>query len=246
MTNQNTKIRIDKYLSESGQVENRSKVKNLIRERLISVNGEKVTKPGFLVNPEVDDIKVNENFKYVSRSAKKLLTAIKHFKIKIEGQTCADIGASTGGFTDVLLDKGANHVYAVDVGHDQLHEKLKNNPRITNLEGINARDEMPIPKNLDIIVADLSFISARKYVYNFKNYLNKIGQIILLFKPQFEVGQDNLSQRGVVLKDVDVEEHIKDFNKFLKKEGLYISKKTKSKVTGKKGNQEYLLLIKQL
>lgn len=237
-----TKFRIDKYLVETEQVSNRSKVKNLIRQNLISVNNKPVTKPGYLINPEVDHIEIADHQDFVSRSAHKLIDALSELNLDLKGLTCADIGASTGGFTEVLLQEGVEHVYAVDVGSEQLHKSLHNHPKITNLEKVNAREEMPIPK-VDFMVADLSFISASKYVLNLFKYLNKKAPLLLLFKPQFEVGPDKIQPNGVVRSQKHTQKALRDFESFLHQNKLYLRKIIKTSLLGKRGNQEYFLLI---
>jgi 23S rRNA (cytidine1920-2'-O)/16S rRNA (cytidine1409-2'-O)-methyltransferase len=237
-----TKVRIDKYLVEKEEVENRSKVKNLIRQNLISVNDKKITKPGFLINPETDSIHIEEHTDYVSRSAHKLADSLSQIDIDVKGLVCADIGASTGGFTQVLLEKGAEHVHAVDVGTDQLHPKLQNNPKVTSLENTNAREEMPIPQ-VDFMVADLSFISSHKYVLNLFKYLKPKASLLLLFKPQFEVGSVNIQPNGVVKSQKHTQKALQDFESFLHQNKLYLRKVIKTSLLGKRGNQEYFLLI---
>ena len=236
------KVRLDNHLVETSQVENRSKVKNLIRQRMILVDGKVVTKSGFLINPEKSEIEIEVGPMYVSRSAHKLVEALTNIKKDLQGLNCADIGASTGGFTQVLLEKGANHVFAVDVGHSQLDPSLASNPKVTSYEKINARDALPIPKDLDFLVADLSFISIEKYIVNLFEYLNPDGQALVLFKPQFQVGPDNVIN-GVVRNNKLIQTALSSLESFLHKNKLHIRKMCAVSLRGKKGNQEIFLLI---
>lgn len=237
-----TKQRLDKYLVETNQVENRSKLKNLIRRRLVTVNDEPATKPGLLINPEKDQIKILPHESFVSRSGLKLYEALQEIKPDLKDKICADIGASTGGFTEVLLQYDPEKIYAIDVGTDQMHPDMKSNPKVENHENINAREEMPIPQ-VDFMVADLSFISAHKYILNLFKYLKPKAELLLLYKPQFEVGPENLKPNGVVKDYKKVEKSFQEFESFLHKNKLYIRKKIQTKLTGKKGNQEYFILI---
>lgn len=239
-----TKVRIDKYLVETNQVENRSKVKNLIRQKLIQVNKVDISKPGFLINPEKDEINIKPHDSYVSRSAHKLVDALKETSLKIEGLTTADIGASTGGFTQVLLNNGAEKVYAIDVGTSQLHPEIAANSKVENIENTNAKGDLPIPK-VDLMVGDLSFISAEKYVLNLFKYIERNGALFLLYKPQFEVGPENLKPNGVVKNQASVQKSLQKFESFLHKNKLNIKKIIKTSLPGKRGNQEYFILIKR-
>lgn len=236
------KVRLDNYLVETSQVENRSKVKNLVRQGLILIDGNPATKAGQLVIPEETEIEILEEFSYVSRSAYKLKEALAKVKINLQNLNCADIGASTGGFTQVLLENSVAHVYCVDVGHSQLHPTIQSDPRVTSYEKINAKDEMPIPKDLDFMVADLSFISIEKYILNLFQYLKNDGKVLILFKPQFQVGPENIVG-GVVKSKKHTEQALKELESFLHKNKLYIRKLCPLNIKGKKGNQEFFLLI---
>ncbi len=237
-----SKQRLDKYLVETSQIENRSKVKNLIRQNLIRVNNQNVTKPGYLIDPSQDTITIKPHTNYVSRSAFKLEGALNQLKLNIEGKSCADIGASTGGFTQVLLQHNPEIVYAIDVGHSQLHPDVSGDPRVKNIEKTNAKSDLPIPE-VDLMVADLSFISAHKYTLNLFKYINQDGALLLLFKPQFEVGKENLKPNGVVKSQKPVQQAIQDFESFLHKNKLFLRRIIQTQLTGKKGNQEYFFLI---
>lgn len=239
-----TKIRIDKYLVETNQVENRSKVKNLIRQNLIQVNQKDISKPGHLIEPELDVINIKPHDDYVSRSAHKLVDALSQIKLNLDQKVAADIGASTGGFTEVLLNNNIQKVYSIDVGSQQLHPKILQDPRVVNIENTNAKDELPIPE-VDFMVGDLSFISAEKYVLNLFKYIKKEGVLLLLFKPQFEVGPDNLRPNGVVKNQSSVQQAIQNFESFLHKNKLTIKKIIKTSLPGKRGNQEYFILIQR-
>ena len=184
---------------------------------------------------------VTGSLKYVGRGALKLLEAIKQFNIKIYGKTCMDIGASTGGFTQVLLENGAKKVYAIDVGTMQLHEKIRNNKDVVVMENTNARD-LILSERVDIITCDVSFISIKKMLGTFKTNLKEDGTIIALIKPQFEVGKDNII-KGIA-KDKNT--HVKIINEIIElfsKESIFAYKLIKSPIKGGSGNIEYLILF---
>ena len=154
-------MRLDLFLVSSGETKSRTKASELITDGFVLVNGKSITKPSYNVDEERDKVTVTEKQRYVSRGGTKLDGALEKFKIDVSGLVCADIGASTGGFTDCLLQRGAAHVYAIDAGHDQLDEKLKNDVRVTNIEGKNARelDADTTDEKCSFAVCDLSFIS---------------------------------------------------------------------------------------
>lgn len=194
------KLRLDRLMVEQNLTETRSKARDLIKAGHVSVDGEVVKKTGQSWAPSAV-ITVSSNAPdFVSRSAVKLVHALKEFDIAVKDQTVLDIGASTGGFTEVLLRNGAAHIYAVDVGHDQLHETLRRDPSITSMEGRDARtlvakDFKVMPT---LITADVSFISLSKAVEQAIKLLNPGSNFIGLIKPQFEVTRQDLNKKGVV------------------------------------------------
>lgn len=241
------KGRADQLLFEQGLAESREKAKRLIMAgQAYILDGDQKTpiaKPGQQLRPEaVLGIKGTDRF--VSRGAYKLLTAIEYFQLSIEGFVCLDAGASTGGFTDCLLQHGAAKVYAVDVGKAQLHERLRTDERVVSMESTNLRTATPdlIPEPVDMVVADVSFISLTKILPPCMHFLKDDGQIVALIKPQFELGPgDNV--KGVV-KDEGLRQQAVDMVvKFCREHGFTHQGTVPSAIKGPKGNQEYLTLF---
>ncbi|WP_313524925.1 TlyA family RNA methyltransferase [Shinella sp.] len=198
-------IRLDQLLLNAGLVASRSRARDAISRGTVRVNGRTVTKPSSTfpanVKIEIDD----PAQAYVSRAALKLKAALDEFGLDPAGLDCLDIGASTGGFTDVLLERGANHVIAVDVGHDQLHPRLREDERITNYEGLNARvlDEDHLEdREIGVVVSDVSFISLKLALPPALGFAEPGAFCVLLVKPQFEAGREAISKAGL-LKDPD-------------------------------------------
>ncbi|MDX8403301.1 MAG: TlyA family RNA methyltransferase [Mariprofundaceae bacterium] len=240
------KARLDHLLTDRGLAESGSQAQRLIMAGLVYVNGQKSDKAGTKFRSDVE-ITVRETLKYVSRGGLKLEGALKHFPFDPKGATCLDVGASTGGFTDVLLQNGAGKVYAADVGHSQLHYRLQNEPRVINLEKTHVRllTKEHIPESIDAIVIDTSFISLTKVLPHAWPFLKNGGWCVALIKPQFEVGPKHLV-KGVV-KDDDIRQSainkIQDFIPDLP--GAEIIGVIESPIHGPKGNVEYLLGLKK-
>lgn len=238
--------RLDLFLQSKGFTESREKAKQLILGNCVYVNERAATKPSIKVT-ELDKIEVRNNFEYVSRGASKLEKAVSYFRISLNNAVAADIGASTGGFTDYLIKNHAKKVYAVDVGHGQLHESLRNDKRVINLEGINFRyaDTSIIDDEIDVITADVSFISLQLILPKISEISRENTDIIVLIKPQFEAGRENIGKKGVV-KDKNV--HIQVLNKiqsYCSENGLILTDVTFSPIRGGDGNIEYLGHIKR-
>ncbi|RMG92917.1 MAG: TlyA family RNA methyltransferase [Zetaproteobacteria bacterium] len=236
------KLRLDQLLLERGFVESRSQAQALIMAGLVYVNGQKADKAGSTFDAEAD-ITVRETLRYVSRGGLKLEKAIKTFPFDPQGCTCLDVGASTGGFTDVLLQHGASCVYAVDVGHGQLHYRLRQDPRVINLEKTHVRnlDERLIPQRVDALVIDTSFISLSRVLPHAWTFLRAGGWCVALIKPQFEVGPKNL-RKGVVRDERARQQAVKSVLELAKTlPGCRIIGVEPSPITGPKGNIEYLL-----
>ncbi|WP_456419908.1 TlyA family RNA methyltransferase [Thermovibrio sp.] len=240
--------RLDKLLVEKGLVKSRERAKALIMAGKVLVDGKVVDKAGAQVPPEAKIEVKGEDIPYVSRGGLKLETAIKEFGLSVEGFTCLDVGASTGGFTDCLLKHGAKKVYAVDVGRGQLDWKLRNDERVISIEGFNARylTEKEVPEKVDLVVIDVSFISLTKILPVVKEFLKPEGKIIALIKPQFELTKKEVDRGKGVIKDPEL--HKKAINKILsfsREIGLYPENLTLSKPRGPKGNKEFLVLLSQ-
>lgn len=230
---------------ERGLAVSRTRAQALIMAGKVRVNETPVDKPGFGVRP-ADDINVpTPDHPYVSRGGLKLEKALKKFSISAAGRICLDVGASSGGFTDCLLQFGAKRIYAVDVGYGQLDWKLRQNPRVTVIERTNIRhiEDRLIPEAVDLITLDVSFISLRIAVPAARRFLAETGHIIALIKPQFEVGKGMVGKGGVV-RDPDLQHQAVDsVTRFLESSGLRRMDLTPSPIRGPKGNKEFLALF---
>ena len=238
------KERLDIYMVANGLTTSRERAKELISKGGVLVNGKPAKKAGQQVDENAEiKICIEEN-PYVSRGGLKLDKAIKEFSLSLSGKTAMDIGASTGGFTDCMLKNGAVKVYAVDVGTNQLHESLKADKRVINLEKTNIRSmEETMAEPVDFISIDVSFISLTLVLPSALRFLKPGGKIVALIKPQFEAGKSALNKKGVV-KDAKVHlSVIKSVIEFAEKTGLYTCGLTYSPVRGPEGNIEYLLLL---
>jgi 23S rRNA (cytidine1920-2'-O)/16S rRNA (cytidine1409-2'-O)-methyltransferase len=244
------KERADQLLASQGLTESREKAKRLIMAGKVHYmdHGQKtpVTKPGQQFAPDTEFV-VPDDDRFVSRGAYKLLTAIEEFSIGFEGKVALDAGASTGGFTDCMLQYGATRVYAVDVGYGQLHEKLRQDDRVVNLERTNVRHAEPdlIPETVDVIVADVSFISLTKILPACLQFLRAGGELVVLIKPQFEVGPGQ-TDKGVVRDEGLRKEAVATVLRFCTDElGLTVLGVVPSKILGPKGNQEYMAYMQK-
>jgi 23S rRNA (cytidine1920-2'-O)/16S rRNA (cytidine1409-2'-O)-methyltransferase len=236
-------MRLDKYLVDKKFFSSRARAKESIERGEISIGGKPVMEPDVEVF-ESTDVDVRGSFPWVSRGALKLVSALDEWTIDPKGLTVLDLGASTGGFTEVLLSRGAEKVYAVDVGHGQLHVKLQNDPRVVNMEGVDARDltldRFPTPFSL--VVGDLSFISLSKVLPTLKSLLSPNGKVVLLVKPQFEVGAGE-TKKGIVREESKREEALRSIMESAVSAGFVVQGKKESPVVGGSGNIEYLLFL---
>ena len=240
-------MRLDLYLFENGFAKSRSYAKILISEGFVKLNGTAVSKASTDVS-DVDIVEVTgKPFEYVSRGGLKLESAINAFDIDVNGFRCVDIGASTGGFTDCLLKKGASYVVAVDIGHDQLDSTLVNDKRVLNLEGVNARDlNADIIEGIcDIAVSDISFISQTYVIPNIKGILNDTGIYVALIKPQFECGRSGLGKNGIVKDKKNRYAAVKRVTDCVLENELKVVGLIKSPIEGGDGNTEYLMYCKR-
>ena len=238
--------RLDVFLFLKGFAESREKAKQLIINNSVYINDVLINKPSVKISDESSVVIKNEN-KYVGRGALKLEKAINFFNLDVKNKICADIGASTGGFTELLLLNGAEKVYAVDVGHDQLHQSLRDNEKVINLEGINFRyaDTKLFKEKIDIITVDVSFISLIILMPKIVEISHEYSEIVVLIKPQFEAGKQNIGKNGIVR---DKKIHIfvlNNINECLITNNLFIDNITFSPVKGGNGNIEYLGLLKK-
>jgi len=229
-------------LVEKGLVESRQKAQALIMAGEVYVKGQKVDKAGAPIDPEAPVEVRGGGLKYVSRGGYKLEKAMGTWPITLEGKTCADIGASTGGFTDCMLQNGASRVYAVDVGYGQFAWKLRSDPRVVCLERTNARylTVEQIPETLDFFSVDVSFISLNLILPPLRPLMSPAGEAVCLIKPQFEAGKDKVGKKGVVR---DKKVHLEVLEHFLDHAaaaGFMVKGLTWSPIRGPEGNIEYL------
>lgn len=239
------KERLDVLLVNRGLAQSREKAKAIIMSGIVYVDGEKEDKAGTTFAENVNiEIKGN-TLRYVSRGGLKLEKAMNEFGLKLDGFVCMDVGSSTGGFTDCMLQNGATKVYAVDVGHGQLDWKLRNDERVVCMEKTNIRYVTPedIDDRLDFSSIDVSFISLTKVLLPVKELLKDTGRIVCLIKPQFEAGREKVGKKGVV-RDKRVHEEVIDMVvEYSKSIELYPLKLDFSPVKGPEGNIEYLLYL---
>ncbi len=238
--------RLDVYLHEKGYADSREKSKQLIVSNSVFVDDKLITKPSYAVNDGAE-IKITKK-PYISRGYEKIEKAVQTFKINIADKIALDIGASTGGFTEYLLKYGVKKVYAVDAGRDQLHDSLKNDIRVVNLENTNFRyiDISVFTDVIDIVTVDVSFISLKYILPGIVEICHNSTDIIALVKPQFEAGKDKIGKKGLV-KDRRVHlEVLKNLNKNCQINNLFLHNIDYSPIRGGEGNIEYLAHIKDM
>lgn len=239
-------MRLDSAVVERGLVKSRERAKEIIKNGGVCVNEKIITKPSFSVS-DYDDIKViGDRLRYVSRGGLKLEKAIDEFKIDFSNSVCVDLGASTGGFVDCMLQNGAKKVYAVDVGHDQLDKSLFTNPNVINLEGINVKEFSTKYTNekVDFVTADLSFISVKNSISVIKELLKDKAFAVILIKPQFEVGKKHIGKGGIVKDKSAHIELLTTLLPFIETSQMTVEGLTVSSIKGGDGNIEYLALLK--
>lgn len=240
-------MRLDKYLAENGFAESRTRAAGMIDAGLIRVNGVVQKKPSYDV-PEGATVEVaGELIPYVSRGGLKLKGALDSFGLSPKGMICADIGSSTGGFTDCLLQEGAVKVYAIDSGRDQLHEKLRSDPRVVSMESFNARNLTiaHLGEAVDLAVTDVSFISQTLLHKAIASILKENGLFVSLIKPQFEVGRENLGKGGIVKNPQARREAARRVMASALAAGLTPIAITASPITGGDGNIEYVAYFRK-
>jgi len=237
------KQRLDILLVDRGLAPTRTRAQSLIMEGVVFVDGQKVDKSGTLVKQESNISIKDSSLKYVGRGGLKLEGALKHFEIDVRDKIALDVGASTGGFTDCLLQSGAARVYALDVGYGQLDWKLRNDERVIVMEKINARHLKceDIPELVDIIVIDVSFISLTKIIPPVIQILKPSGVLVALIKPQFEVGKGEVGKGGIVKDEDKHKEVVEKITKFADELDLDVRGVIPSPITGAQGNKEFLI-----
>jgi len=240
------KVRLDTLLIERGLVTTRQQAIGLILSGNILVDGIKIEKAGKAV-PEDAEIVVKETLRYVGRGGLKLEEAIRSFNLNVKDKSAIDIGASTGGFTDCLLQHGAKKVYAVDVGYGQLHWRLRQDPRVINIEKTHILkfDWRLIQDPIDIATVDLSFISVTRIFPVLCEHLQQSATVIILVKPQFEVGKGEVGKGGIVRDKDKIQKAVDKVISHAVKAGFKVRGLINSPITGQKGNIEYLLYIEK-
>jgi 23S rRNA (cytidine1920-2'-O)/16S rRNA (cytidine1409-2'-O)-methyltransferase len=241
--------RIDKLLVERGLAATRTKAQAMVMAGVVLVDEQRVEKPSEQFNSN-SDIRIkggdDPTSRYVGRGGLKLEAALREFQIDVAGLTCLDVGASTGGFTDCLLQNGARKVFAIDVGHNQIDWRLRNDPRVEVREGINARflKSEDFSEKFDLVVMDVSFISATKVLPAIVPLLVGGGSIITLIKPQFEVGRGEVGGGGIVRDPAKRARVVDEVNAAARALGLQVVKVIESPIQGAEGNVEFLALYK--
>ena len=239
--------RLDQAIVAKGLAESRARAQALIEAGVVLVNNVAAKKPSQKVNDDTVIVVTNNPNPWVSRAALKLDYALKEFGLSPNASVCLDVGASTGGFTEVLLANGAEKVYALDVGHGQLHVRLSDDPRVVDIQGVNARK---IPDGLiptvDWIVTDVSFISLEKALPVPLSLARKHAVLVALVKPQFEVGRANIGKGGIV-RDKAAQSQARDrIEAFLANEGWQVTHRGESPIKGGDGNEEFLVAARRI
>ena len=239
------RIRLDLALEQRGLVPSRARARDAILRGTVTINGVAASKPHQLVGT-ADKLALSDPAaNYVSRAALKLVAGLDAGGIDPAGKTCLDIGASTGGFSQVLMERGAARIYAVDVGHDQLHARLRGSSRVVSMEGVNARDLTPelIPGPIDLLVSDISFVSVTKVLAAPLALCTPDAEAVILFKPQFEVGRQNVGKGGIVTDEAAIAAALAEVIAFVEAQGFRHRLSVPSPIAGGDGNVETVLVF---
>ncbi len=239
-------MRLDVYLTDKGICESRAKAQDAIQEGRVKVNGKIAKKSSMTVNENMQVEIEDAEIAFASRAGFKLYDVLDSFHIDLKDRVCLDIGASTGGFTDVCLQKGASYVYAVDVGKDQLIKRLREDKRVANMEGVNCRyikaDMFPLKPSF--LCMDVSFISIKQILPVIAKEFEQIEMVVLV-KPQFEAGKENVGKHGIVKSEKVHIEVLKSICEFVSQLGFYVHDLCASSVLGRDGNKEFVMHIKR-
>lgn len=239
------RIRLDLALEQRGLLSSRARARDAILRGTVTINGVTAVKQNQMVGKkdhlELSDPAAN----YVSRAALKLVAGLDAANINIADKVCLDIGASTGGFTQVLMERGASRIYAVDVGHEQLHQRLRGSDRVVNIEGFNARDLSveQVPEPVDLLVSDVSFVSVSKVLAAPLSLCTPKAIAVILFKPQFEVGRKNVGKGGIVTNTEAIAEALVDVIAFMSAQEFTHTLSIASPIAGGDGNTETVLVF---
>ena len=237
------KRRIDSLLVERGLVESRAKAQALIMAGEVKVEGQAIIKAGTLVSEEAP-VTLREPPPFVSRGGRKLEHALEQFQVDVSSKVAADIGASTGGFTDCLLKRGVSRVYAIDVGYGQLDYRLRQDPRVVVMERVNARYPISLPENVDLVSIDVSFISITKVIPVVAKLLKEGGQLLVLLKPQFEAKREEVGRGGIIKEPLVHARVLGRFITWLTEHGFMLGGLLASPILGTSGNKEFFFLLK--
>lgn len=239
------KVRIDVLLVEKGLAESRNKAQRLVMAGQVRVKDQLVSKPAEVFSPD-DEIVVKPGPEYVSRGGEKLAAAITSFELDIDRLVCADVGSSTGGFSDCLLQYGAERVYAIDVGRGVLHWKIRQDARVVVMEGVNARYLQQLPETVNLVTIDTSFISLKVLLPVVKGWFQEQGgEVVVLIKPQFEAGKVEASRGKGVIRDPEIHRKVlSEILDFASEEGYQVIGLMRSPIKGPKGNVEFLSRLK--
>ena len=242
MSDKKTKIRADVLMVQTNLAETRQKAQAMIMQGSAYDPSGKILNPGTLLDPD-HKLNVKEQLPYVSRGGLKISHALEHFNIDLNGLTVLDVGASTGGFTDCALQNNAKHVFAVDVGHSQIHYSLAQNDQVTVIEKTNARYPFELPSKVDFICIDVSFISTRLIIPSVISHLSNQGSLLSLIKPQFEAGRDSVGKGGII-KDPNIHNQVMNgFTSWCEIEGFKLLGTCESPILGRNGNKEFFGLL---
>lgn len=241
-----SKVRVDLALVERGLAPSRERAQRLVLAGLVDVDGRRVDKVGTRIAADAEIRVRGTDVPFVSRGGLKLDHAMREFAVEAAGRTAMDVGASTGGFTDCLLQRGATRVYAVDVGYGQLDYKLRSDARVVVMERENFRhlERARVPEEIDLVVGDLSFISLRLVLPKIREFLRPGGDAVLLVKPQFEVGKGKVGRGGVVRDDALRQEALREVEEAARQEAFEVRGHVRSPIEGAKGNVEYLVHLR--
>jgi 23S rRNA (cytidine1920-2'-O)/16S rRNA (cytidine1409-2'-O)-methyltransferase len=238
-----TKRRIDILLVERGLVESQARAQAMIMAGEVAVEGMAVTKPGTLVKEEAA-ITIVAPPPFASRGGIKLAYALDQFQLDVSDKVAADIGASTGGFTDCLLKRGARRVYATDVGRGQLDYRLRQDPRVVVIEGVNARYPVALPEKVDLATIDVSFISVEKVIPSVAQLVKENGYLVVLIKPQFEAGRREVGKGGIIKDPLIHARVLGRFVAWLTEKKLRLGGLLPSPLSGASGNREFFVLLR--